>query len=75
MSVRLASVWDGVPDADALKCRLAVARDTARPAKERLDALSYLNGAVKVMLTIEKRRRVADYLATQIRAIRPTITY
>jgi hypothetical protein len=70
MPVKVLSVWDGVPEPDAMKAMLAKARDPKTPPQERHEALSYLNGSVKVLSTISQRKPLADYLANQIKSLR-----
>ena len=68
-------MWSGVPDADTLKSKLAVARDRSLTAMERQDALSYLNGAVKVLARMDSRAALADYLRRQIISIKAKLYY
>lgn len=75
MQRKTLSIWDGVPDAEALKAKLKLARDAAQPEAQRLEAVSFLSGVVKAYaaMGIEKRRPLADYLAAQVRKLRSSI--
>jgi hypothetical protein len=75
MGIKVHSVWEGVPDAAGLGARLATAKDVARPMRERQEALSYLSGATKVMLRLESRTVVAEYLQAQISTIKSKLYY
>ena len=66
-------VWFGVPGAEVLKEKLAFARDSTKPELERLESLSYLTGATKVLLTLPQRQVLGMYLRDQIRAIKAQI--
>ena len=73
--MRRLSVWDGVPDADVLKAKLATARSDTADVMARSEALSYLNGAAKVLSKLEKRQALAEYLQAQIRKLRQRVNY
>jgi len=59
-----------VPQAEALREQLAVARDTTKSPLERQAALAHLTGAVTVLAALEKRKALADYLRDQIQRLR-----
>ena len=73
MPVVRITLFDNVVDGDKLQAKLKFARSKENPPMARLEALSYLTGASKVLLKTPKREALGTYLVTQIKLLKAEI--